>query len=218
MPLKRENTHLKLMTTRTEKIEVALTPAEKNELKDWVEGTPDYSSMAMMLRTLAKKEMADDDGEQPTASIDEDTVEQAVGNALTPLETRLERIEDTIADLDAQAGAANDELRELANTVYEELPVLDSPEEFDSFHEILSDEIGMDPNHETTRQDEITYARRASTVSSWATFLDIETTRARKVLANMVEWFPEVEFAYADPTDDDRYEIDSETRRYYRTA
>ncbi|QKY20674.1 hypothetical protein B4589_009885 [Halolamina sp. CBA1230] len=198
------------MTTRTEKIEVALTPAEKNELKDWVDATPDYSSMAMMLRTLAKKEMADDDGEQPAASIDEDTVEEAVESAITPLETRLERIEDSIADLDA-VGQADDDLEDLAHAILTELPELDSPEDFESFHSIVSDD-------DLSEDDSYEYARRASTAEAWADYLDIDVSRARTALTNMVEWYPDAEYAIVDPVDDERYEINTDSRRYYRTA
>lgn len=196
------------MTNRTDKIEVAVTPAEKNEIRDWVNASPDYTSMAMMMRTLTKREMAgaDEEKKNVSASIDAEEVTEAVEAALGGVEGRLERIEDSIAELDTSA-QAHDDLEDLAHSILEQLPVLESPSDFDPFYDIVSD----DP-------DLYERAQRASTADAWADYLDIEVSRARTVLTNMVDWYPDAKYAYSDPVNDDRYEVDTETRRYYRVA
>ncbi|EMA58939.1 hypothetical protein [Halorubrum lipolyticum] len=198
------------MTNRTDKIEVAVTPAEKNEIRDWVDANPDYTSMAMMLRTLTKREMADGGGEEKTqsASIDSEEVTEAVESALGDVHGRLERIEDSIAELDTGA-QVHDDIEDLAHSVVEQLPVLDDPSEFESFHHIYSETENMDARE---------MAQRASTADDWANYLDLDVSRTRTVLTNMIDWYPDAKYAYADPVDDPRYEIDSETRRYYRVA
>lgn len=198
------------MTNRTDKIEVAVTPAEKNEIRDWVDANPDYTSMAMMMRSLTKHAMADGEGEEEnqSASINSEEVTEAVESALGDVYGRLERIEDSIAELDT-AAQVNDNIEDLAHSVMEQLPVLDDPSEFEAFYTLYSESEDM---------DSYDWARRASTAKDWASYLDIEVSRARTVLTNMVDWYPDAKYAYADPVDDDRYQMDTETRRYYRVA
>jgi hypothetical protein len=198
------------MTNRTDKIEVAVTPAEKNEIRDWVDANPDYTSMAMMMRSLTKHAMADGEEEEKTqsASIDSEEVTEAVESALGDVHGRLERIEDSIAELDTGA-QAHDDIEDLAHSVVEQLPVLEDPSEFESFYHIYSEAENMDKRE---------MAQRSSTADSWASYLDIEVSRARTVLTNMVDWYPDAKYAYADPVNYPQYEMDTETRRYYREA
>lgn len=184
------------MRKRDESILVRLTEDEKELFERHVEdAATDEDNLSALMRIGARQIIKSDDSE---ASIDEQQLTRAISEAMGDVNERLERIEDGLAQIDAEV-SIEEKIEDLSADLESELPVLDSPEEF-----IGQLKLGKQAENSSS----IEFAQKLSTAGAWADYLDTDTNRARRALTRAVEQYPDVTY-----TEDEQVG----KRRYYRS-
>lgn len=184
------------MPNRSELIQIRVTPGEKQQITEFVEETNEYESVSRMLRALAHRHIATDGDMQQEASVDPDEIVDAVDTAMTDVTDQIERVEDTVAELESSVDM-DDEIGQLAHEIMSQLPVHESGDDL------------PDPTTEIDKAagGELLMAQQLSTVDAWATYLEIPVDKARRALARAQE-FPDVQYV----------EGSRGYRRYYKTS
>jgi hypothetical protein len=209
------------MTDRSEFVGVRLTPDEREKFQSYVDESDEFSSLSRFFRVVAHRELATED-DQPT--LDPQEVVQAVGDALTPLETQLDQIEDHVLSIDSSVRDDN-KLDKLARDIYAALPIHESEDEFPGL-----DKESLEKYANTS---DLALVQATSTPFMWAQYFDEDYTDIRRACSRMLEYYPDVNYVegkiggasseYVDQHSDiSKAQPTGETggvyeRRYYKT-
>jgi len=183
------------MANRDKHIGVRVTEAEKAKFESHVEDTGEFDSVPRMMRNLTRNHINNYGEEEDTAAVDTEEIVNAVEVGLSSVHERLERLEDSLAELEA-ATVTSDEKSALAHDIVAELPVYDDGPDF------------PDPGDlDTGSPDSIETARSLSTVTAWATYFGVADDDARSALAR-AQKYPDVKYV----------EGSLSHRRFYKTT
>lgn len=170
---------------RTERIEIRLTPDEKDEIDTHLDDGI-HTDRSQFFRALAKKEIRGED----SASIDTEEIVDAVEIAFSDFNENIEQVNDRLADVE-QHLKRSDDIDNLACDLYKELPKAASEEQMRKMKPVI-----RMPSQE---------AQVVSTPQIWAEYFDEDIVDIRRVLGRAMEYYPDVKYL----TTDDGH------RRYY---
>lgn len=174
------------MPDRSETIGVRLTPAERDKFERYVEESNEFDSLSRFFRTIAHRYIAVED-EEP--SLDPEEVIDAVDTAVTPLEDRLERIEDHVLSIDSNV-RDDDKIDRLARDIYSSLPT----------HRDETELPDLDEVSQYGNASDLALVQAISTPYMWAEYYDEDLQDVRRACARMLEYYPDVKFV-EDETD-----------------
>lgn len=172
---------------RTERIEIRLTPDEKQEIDEYLDEEKMYTDRSQMFRSLAKREIRGED----TTSIDIQEIVNGVEIAFSDLTESVEQINDRLADVEQQL-ERSDDIDALARDLYKAIIEVRSEEEMRQLEPVI-----RMPDEE---------AKIVSTPQIWAEYLDEDIVDVRRALGRALEYYPDLKYL----TTEDGH------RRYYR--
>jgi hypothetical protein len=207
------------MARRGERIEVRVTQEEKDEINEWLDETGQYGSMSRLMRSLALEHVRNDEEDDERDAVDAEAIQNAVEIAMSDVTERLERIEDGLAHVDVAAGGATEEsIDNLADDLARALGVYPDGK-MPSLYSLIEEEVvEAEGDPLESSGDALEVAQKRGTANAWATYLDADLNRVRRALARAVDWYPDVQYTFDNPSDDGRDSINPEKRRYYRTT
>lgn len=174
------------MTDLSEVVGVRLTPDEKQKFEDYVDDSDEFSSLSRFFRVVAHREVATED-DQPT--LDPEEVVQAVDDALTPLATQLDQIEDHVLSIDSSI-RDDDKIDKLARDIYAALPTHDSGDDLPAL-----DKENLEKYANTS---DFSLVQAISTPFMWSRYFGEDYEDVRRACSRMLEYYPDAEYVEAE--------------------
>ncbi|UPW01706.1 hypothetical protein M0R88_06285 [Halorussus gelatinilyticus] len=168
------------MTDRSEIVGIRLTPEEREEFDEFIREENEFDSLSRLFRVTAYRYMNSGDEE---ATVDQDEIIRAVDTSVTPLEERLDRIEEHVLSIDSSV-TNDDKIDRLARDLYSSLPVHSTGNDLPDF-----DEVGQ-----FDTPSDLALAQAISTPEVWAQYFDEDLADVRRACARMLEYYPDVGF------------------------
>lgn len=189
------------MPNRTESVRIRITPESKRIFEEYLEESPDFSSLSRLFRVAAREYIHEEDTQAPT-DIDPEQVTNAVETGLSEVHERLARIEQEVNRVDTAVQPNNEDVDDLADDIAMQLPVMDSSEELRGTNAIMEERAhsGM---------SDLQFTKEMSTIEFWADFVDADENKTRRAITRAANWYPDVQWTYDE---------NMGKRRYYRTS
>lgn len=164
-----------------------LTPDERRKFENHVEQSDEFSSLSRFFRVLVHRHI-DTDDDQP--SLDPDEIVEPVDQALTPLSTQLDQIEEQVLSIDANV-RDEDVIDRLARDIYSSLPTHQRGTDFPALDDL--DEL---ENHANT--SDFALVQAISTPFMWSRYYTEELQDVRRACARMLEYYPDVDYVHGE--------------------
>lgn len=181
---------------RTERIEIRLTPTEKQEIDDYLDDEGAYTDRSQMFRSLAKKEIRGDD----TATIDAKEIVNAVEIAFSDLTENVEQVNDRLADVEQKLRQSEDDIDSLAHDLYDEMIEVGSEEQMRN----------LEPGLRMPSEE----AAIVSTPQIWAEFFNEDLVDVRRALGRALEYYPDLKYLTTDDGHRRYYILDPSIERW----
>lgn len=169
------------MSDRSETIGVRLTPEEREKFENFLEGSNEFDSISRFFRTIAHRYIETSDEDH---SLDPQEIIEAVDTAVTPLEERLERVEDHVVSIDSNV-RNDDKIDRLARDIYSSLPTHRDETGLPDFDEI----------DQYANASDLAIAQAISTPYMWSEYYNEDLADVRRACARMQEYYPDAKFA-----------------------